>query len=129
MTLADGPAHPPQQFPAESLVAQAPAPLQPLAGIQALHYWPRAGQAARVLWQEIRMRRRRGELDPLRAERAVVSERLRTMAEDFAEAGTEPFNEPGRADLPVGLDAQQRVPASLKIPMRDSGIVDPPHER
>ena len=68
--------------------------LMPLAGILALHYWPRTGQAARVLWQRIRMSRRRGELDGLRVERAAVSERLRAMAQDFAAAGTESPHEP-----------------------------------
>ena len=68
--------------------------LMPPAGILSLHYWPRTGQAARVLWQRIRMSGRHGELDRLRAERAAVSERLRTMAEDFAAAGTETPHEP-----------------------------------
>jgi 1-acyl-sn-glycerol-3-phosphate acyltransferase len=103
--------------------------LMPLAGIQALHYWLRAGQSARVLWQRLRMSRRPGELDRLRAERAAVSERLRAMAEDFAATHLETPHEPGRADLPVGLDAQQRVPTAFKAPTRDSGIVEPPHER
>lgn len=58
----------------------------PLAGIQALQYWPRAGQAARVLWLRIRMSGRSGELDRLRSERAAVSERLRAMAKEFAAA-------------------------------------------
>ena len=35
---------------------------------------------------------------------------------------------PGRADLPVGLDAQQRVPTRFKLPVRDSGIVEAHHE-
>jgi len=63
--------------------------LMPLAGIQALHYWPRAGQSARVPWQKIRIGRRPGELERLRAERATLSERLGAMAEDFAALGTE----------------------------------------
>ena len=32
------------------------------------------------------------------------------------------LHEPGRADLPVGLDAQQRVPTRFMAPMRDLGI-------
>ncbi len=32
------------------------------------------------------------------------------------------FHEPGRADLPIGLDARQRVPTGLMDPMRDLGI-------
>jgi len=34
------------------------------------------------------------------------------------------LHEPGRADLPVSLDAQQRVPTRFMVPMRDSGIVE-----
>ena len=34
-------------------------------------------------------------------------------------------HEPGRADLPVGLDARQRVPAG-SCPMRDFGIEEAP---
>jgi len=101
--------------------------LMPLAGIQALHYWPRAGQAARVLRQRIQMSRRRGEFERLRAERAAVSEHLRVLAEEFAAAQSETPHEPGRADLPVGLNAQQRVPTSTQVTVRDSGIVEPPH--
>jgi ribosomal protein S18 acetylase RimI-like enzyme len=32
------------------------------------------------------------------------------------------FHKPGRADLPVGLDARQRVPTGLMDPLRDLGI-------
>ena len=35
-------------------------------------------------------------------------------------------HEPGRADLPVGLGARQRVPAG-SCPMRDFGIEEAPH--
>ena len=63
--------------------------LMPPAGILALQYWPRAGQAARVLWQRIRMSRRRATLDRLWAERGAISESLRTMAKEFAAAGRE----------------------------------------
>jgi hypothetical protein len=103
--------------------------LMPLAGIQALHYWPRAGQAARVLWQRTRISRRPGELDRLHAERAALSERLRAMAEDFAATQSETFHEPGRADLPVGPDALPRVPTNIEVQLRDSGNVEPPHGR
>jgi 1-acyl-sn-glycerol-3-phosphate acyltransferase len=102
--------------------------LMPPAGIQALHYWPRAGQAARVLWQRIRISRRPGELERLQAERAALSGRLRAMAEELAAAQPKTSHEPGRADLRAGVDAQQRVPTSIEIPVRDSGIIEPPHE-
>ena len=34
------------------------------------------------------------------------------------------LHEPGRADLPVGLDAQQRVPTVFRVPMRDFAVVE-----
>ena len=38
------------------------------------------------------------------------------------------FNELGRADLPVGLDARQRVPTGFMASARDLGIEEAPHE-
>jgi len=37
-------------------------------------------------------------------------------------------HEPGRADLPVGSDARQRVPTRFVAPMRDSGTEQVTHE-
>ena len=37
-----------------------------------------------------------------------------------------PFHELGRAGLPVGLDARQRVPTGVMAPMRDLGTTTLP---
>ena len=42
----------------------------------------------------------------------------RIMVREQVRKEQEALHEPGRADLPVGLDAQQRVPTWFMVPMR-----------
>ena len=38
------------------------------------------------------------------------------------------FHKPGRADLPVGLDAQQRFPTGFIVPVREARIIENHHK-
>ena len=58
----------------------------PICGIVAVHYWRRAGRTARLLWHQLRVTVRRGDLKRLRKEQAEVRESIQELAEEYAES-------------------------------------------
>ncbi len=64
--------------------------LAPLAGLIAVYYWRRAGQAASLLVRQWRVVRQREKLRQLRAQEAVILGKMASLAEEFAQRVSRP---------------------------------------
>jgi len=68
----------------------------PFFGLIAVYYWRKAGQTARLLWHQLRVTVRRGTLKQLRGQEAKLRERLKELADEYAEVSPRPEEETWR---------------------------------